>query len=243
MRREYKVRVWRCIAFVGLFLCFLLGLGVGAYAQNANDILGKAAAAYENSNGISASFTMFTRSAGQNAGESFEGTIQMKGDKFTLVTPEALTWFNGTTQWTYVERNDEVNVTNPTGEELQFTNPALFPGAVETILCDFNHLDQYVSITAADYCCVMTRGHSYDTIVQAQLLATPACYIGVIGSRAKKAAVFRRLIEEYNINEQDLNRIISPIGLEIKAETPAEIAISITGQMIQVRADRKDTSK
>jgi len=68
---------------------------------------------------------MFTRSAGQNAGESFEGTIQMKGDKFTLVTPEALTWFNGTTQWTYVERNDEVNVTNPTGEELQFTNPAL----------------------------------------------------------------------------------------------------------------------
>ena len=77
----------------------------------------------------------------------------------------------------------------------------------------------------------------------AQLLATPACYIGVIGSRAKKAAVFRRLIEEYNINEQDLNRIISPIGLEIKAETPAEIAISITGQMIQVRADRKATSK
>lgn len=85
MRREHKIRVWRCIAFVGLFLCFLLGLGVGAHAQNANDILGKAAAAYENSNGISASFTMFTRSAGQNAGESFEGTIQMKGDKFTLV--------------------------------------------------------------------------------------------------------------------------------------------------------------
>ena len=128
-----------------------------------------------------------------------------------------------------------------TGRNLQILLFSL--GAVETILCDFNHLEQYVSITAADYCCVMTRGHSYDTIVQAQLLATPACYIGVIGSRAKKAAVFRRLIEEYNINEQDLNRIISPIGLEIKAETPAEIAISITGQMIQVRADRKATSK
>ena len=58
MRREHKIRVWRCIAFVGLFLCFLLGLGVGAHAQNANDILGKAAAAYENSNGISASVTI-----------------------------------------------------------------------------------------------------------------------------------------------------------------------------------------
>ncbi len=44
MRREHKIRVWRCIAFVGLFLCFLLGLGVGAHAQNANDILGKAEA-------------------------------------------------------------------------------------------------------------------------------------------------------------------------------------------------------
>lgn len=125
----------------------------------------------------------------------------------------------------------------------EFADPALFPGAVETMLCDFNHLDQYISITAADYCCVMTRGHSYDTIVQAQLLATPACYIGVIGSRAKKAAVFRRLVEEYGIDEQDLNRIISPIGLEIKAETPAEIAISITGQMIQVRADKKASLK
>lgn len=125
MRREYKVRVWRCIAFVGLFLCLMLGLGVGARAQSANDILGKAAAAYENSNGISASFAMFTRSAGQPGGESFEGTIQMKGDKFTLVTPDMRTWFDGTTQWTYVERNEEVNVTTPTGEELRFTNPAL----------------------------------------------------------------------------------------------------------------------
>ncbi|WP_297906032.1 LolA-like putative outer membrane lipoprotein chaperone [uncultured Parabacteroides sp.] len=125
MRREYKMKVWRCIAFIGLVSCLIFGFGIGARAQDANDILGKAAAAYENSNGISASFTMFTRSAGQNAGESFEGTIQMKGDKFTLVTPDALTWFDGTTQWTYVERNDEVNVTNPTGEELQFTNPAL----------------------------------------------------------------------------------------------------------------------
>lgn len=79
--------------------------------------------------------------------------------------------------------------------------------------------------------------------VQAQLLATPACYIGVIGSRAKKAFVFRRLVEEYGIDERDLERIISPVGLEIKAETPAEIAISITGQMIKVRADRKASAK
>ena len=78
-------------------------------------------------------------------------------------------------------------------------------------------------------------------IVQAQLRYT--CMLYRRHWKPCKKAVFRRLIEEYNINEQDLNRIISPIGLEIKAETPVEIAISITGQMIQVRADRKDTSK
>lgn len=59
----------------------------------------------------------------------------------------------------------------------------------------------------------------------------------------KKAFVFRRLVEEYGIDERDLERIISPVGLEIKAETPAEIAISITGQMIEVRADRKAAAK
>ena len=125
MRREHKIRVWRCSAFVGLFLCFLLGLGLGAHAQNANDILRKAAAAYENSNGIVLLLRCLPVLPVRMRERVFEGTIQMKGDKFTLVTPEALTWFNGTTQWTYVERNDEVNVTNPTGEELQFTNPAL----------------------------------------------------------------------------------------------------------------------
>ncbi len=123
MRREYKIRVWQYVAFVGLCLGFLLSPGMGVHAQDAHAILEKAAAAYENSNGISASFTMQTRSAGQREGESLEGTIQMRDDKFTLVTPGTLTWFNGTTQWTYVERNDEVNVTNPTGEELRFTNP------------------------------------------------------------------------------------------------------------------------
>ena len=94
-------------------------------AQNPVSILDKAASAYENSNGITASFELNTRSDVQKVSESFEGTINMKGDKFTLVTPDMITWFDGTTQWTYVERNDEVNVSTPSGEELQFTNPAL----------------------------------------------------------------------------------------------------------------------
>ena len=87
----------------------------------------------------------------------------------------------------------------------------------------------------------MTRGHSYDTSVQAQILKTPASYIGVIGSASKKAAVYKKLYE-MGFTEADTDRITSPIGLSIKAETPAEIAISIAGQMILHRAEKNNRS-
>lgn len=125
MEREKKIKIWRGIAIIGFLLCLLFGAGVVGHSQNAASILDKAASAYENSNGMSATFTLRTRSEVQKVTESFEGTIHMKGDKFTLITPDMITWFDGKTQWTYVERNEEVNVSTPTGEELQMTNPAL----------------------------------------------------------------------------------------------------------------------
>lgn len=125
MERKKKLRIWRVIAFMGLLACLLFGSRVISRAQNPVSILDKAATAYENANGISASFTLNTRSEVQKMSESFEGTIQMKGDKFALITPDMSTWFDGKTQWTYVERNEEVNVSTPSGEELQFTNPAM----------------------------------------------------------------------------------------------------------------------
>lgn len=125
MKRERKIRVWRVLAFAGLLSCLLFGVRAGAQTRDANTILDKAAAAYEGSKGISATFAMSVRSNGQRVGEEEQGTIQMRGDKFFLSVPGTLTWFDGTTQWSYVERNEEVNVTNPTGDELRFTNPAL----------------------------------------------------------------------------------------------------------------------
>lgn len=121
----------------------------------------------------------------------------------------------------------------------EFVDPKLFPDAAETILCDFSHLGSYITVSPGDYCCVLTRGHSYDTVVQAQLLQTPASYIGVIGSRKKKATSFERLVNEFGFAEEDLVRITTPIGLSIQAETPEEIAISIAGQLIQARADHR----
>ena len=119
----------------------------------------------------------------------------------------------------------------------EFANEALFPKAEKVMLIDFQKIADYVEINENDYVCVMTRGHAYDTIVQAQVLKTPACYIGVIGSKAKKAGVYQQLYS-MGFCEADTDRITSPVGLTIKAETPAEIAISIAGQMILHRAER-----
>ncbi len=120
----------------------------------------------------------------------------------------------------------------------EFTRPELFPTAEEIRLVDFNRLEDYVTLSAEDYVCVMTRGHAYDTVVQAQILRQKPAYVGVIGSRAKAAGVRKRLLEEFGLTEEDVNRITTPIGLEIQAETPAEIAISIAAQLIQFRAQR-----
>jgi xanthine dehydrogenase accessory factor len=123
----------------------------------------------------------------------------------------------------------------------EFANGALFPEAEEVKLIDFERISDFVEIGKEDYVCVMTRGHSYDTSVQAQILKTPASYIGVIGSASKKAAVYKKLYE-MGFTETDTDRITSPIGLSIKAETPAEIAISIAGQMILHRAEKNNQS-
>ncbi|MDF9829047.1 LolA-like putative outer membrane lipoprotein chaperone [Parabacteroides sp. PF5-6] len=113
----------RYLYIICIILCW--GSVFPVWAQKGGDILDKAAETYEKSNGISASFAFHTRNDAQHISESFEGIIQMRGDKFAFATPDMQVWYDGKTQWTYVERNEEVYVTEPTGDELQLTNPAV----------------------------------------------------------------------------------------------------------------------
>ena len=120
----------------------------------------------------------------------------------------------------------------------EFAGKELFPGAEEVICGDLQNIGRYMTIGSDDYVCVMTRGHAYDTVVQAQVLkCRPAC-CGVIGSAFKAAGVRRSLKEEYGLVDEELDLVTTPIGLPIKGETPAEIAISIAAQMILHRAQR-----
>ena len=120
----------------------------------------------------------------------------------------------------------------------EFTRPELFPGAESVICGDLQKISDHMSIGSEDYVCVMTRGHSHDTVVQAQVLRCRPAYCGVIGSPHKAAGVRRTLKEDYGLTDEALDLVTTPIGLPIKGETPAEIAISIAAQMILRRAER-----
>ncbi|MDR1332459.1 MAG: hypothetical protein LBK07_10205 [Tannerella sp.] len=105
-------------------LCLLTAATV-VHAQKAENILGKAAAAYEQSNGITASLAVSIRAEKQGGAESFEAVIEMKGDRFRLTTPDMRTWYDGKTLWMYSVRAGEVSISNPSGDELQTLNPMI----------------------------------------------------------------------------------------------------------------------
>jgi xanthine dehydrogenase accessory factor len=117
----------------------------------------------------------------------------------------------------------------------EFADPLLFPGAWEVRHLGFEGLLDQLAVDDSSYLVIVTRGHIHDKTVLAQALKSSARYIGMIGSRRKRNLIYEKLIEE-GFTKQDLERVHSPIGLAIGAETPEEIAVSIVGELIQVRA-------
>lgn len=105
-------------------LVFLLCV-FGLSAQNAKDILDKANLAYNKAGGITASFTVNTEDVKGKTVYSQDGKAYLKGNKFKIDVPDGITWFDGKTQWVYAKGSDEVNVSNPTGEELAGVSPSV----------------------------------------------------------------------------------------------------------------------
>lgn len=116
-----------------------------------------------------------------------------------------------------------------------FSNSEIFPSAYQCITGDFSRILDYLTIKPQDYVCIMSRGHQYDYIIQQQVLHTPAHYIGVMGSRQKMETIRLKLLAD-GFSEEQIARITTPVGLDILAETPAEIAISIAGELLKLRA-------
>ena len=120
-----------------------------------------------------------------------------------------------------------------------YARPDHFPGEAEVrVVPGFERCFENTGMHDDSFIVIVTRGHLHDRAVLAQALRTPAGYIGMIGSRNKRDAVYESLSNE-GFSKQDLGRVHCPIGLNIGAETPDEIAVSILAELIQVRAQMK----
>ncbi len=119
-------------------------------------------------------------------------------------------------------------------DRLEYSNETRFPEAARTIVAEYENAMQDINIRPTHYVVIVTRGHRFDEDVLAQVIRTPAKYVGVIGSKRKILAAFKNLFEN-GVTKEDLGRIRGPMGLEIGAVTAEEIAISVVSEMILVR--------
>jgi xanthine dehydrogenase accessory factor len=115
-----------------------------------------------------------------------------------------------------------------------YANRERFPEAKEVIAEDFEQAMSRTCPAETSYIVIVTRGHRDDMRVLRWAVQTPARYIGMIGSKRKTITIFRELVKE-GIPEHLFERVHAPVGFDIGAITPEEIAIAITAEMIAVR--------
>lgn len=117
----------------------------------------------------------------------------------------------------------------------EFCNAEYLPGMDAYVVCKPGDIADHITIDKQAYIAALTRGLPIDIDLIPRLLQTPAPYIGVIGSRRRWALTVNALQDERGLSPDELARIHAPIGLEIEAETPVEIAISILAEIIMIR--------
>jgi len=119
-------------------------------------------------------------------------------------------------------------------DRADFAHPERFPEAEIILAEDFTRSFPKIKIDKSSYIVIVTRGHQHDELVLEWAVGTPARYIGMIGSKTKVKTIYSHLLARA-ISKEQLDRVHSPIGLEIEAQTPEEIAVSILAEVIKVR--------
>ncbi len=122
-------------------------------------------------------------------------------------------------------------------DRLIFTNNAKEAGADKVMYEPFEDALDKIQGDSGTFFIIVTRGHRYDQICLERIIRKENAYIGMIGSKLRVSKVLDYL-EEKGISRNDLNKVYTPIGLKISAETPAEIAVSIMSEVIQVKNNK-----
>jgi xanthine dehydrogenase accessory factor len=118
-----------------------------------------------------------------------------------------------------------------------FANRGRFAEADDIVVEEFREVFKITRPSLNGYAVIVTRGHKHDSVVLEEVLKNPPRYIGMIGSRRKVKILFDDLRRK-GIKEDLLQTIHAPIGIDIGAETPQEIAVSIAAELIKVRSSR-----
>lgn len=119
----------------------------------------------------------------------------------------------------------------------EFANNKRFPHVDQIIVKDPVKALKEVSIDPNTFIIIMTHDHQFDFVCLQQALKTKACYIGVISSIKKRKTFFEQLRKK-GTTLKELKRVSMPVGIDIGAQTPAQIAVSITSQLVLI--DNKD---
>ena len=122
----------------------------------------------------------------------------------------------------------------------EFSNPESVPGADAYYPVPMGQLREHLNITRQTYVVITSRGSPIDAAGLPGLLDSEAAYIGVIGSKRRWLTTVKALREQ-GVSEEKIARVHSPIGIELNAETPEEIAVSIMAEILMLRG--KGTGK
>ncbi len=116
----------------------------------------------------------------------------------------------------------------------EFANPGRLPHANEVVVADARTYIDELTIDQDDFIVVCTRGHAMDAVIVERVAASPAAYVGMLGSRRKKEVIWKALAVA-GVPCDALERVRVPIGEAIGADTPAEIGISVLAELIRLR--------
>jgi xanthine dehydrogenase accessory factor len=209
-------------------------IGGGCYE---NDALGKAREAIRTRKAVTAKYDLnddFAQETGLVCGGQMEVFIE------PLEPPPALYVFGAGHVGFYLARaaseaGFEVHVID---DRAAFANRERFPFAASIVVDDIPTWLASTTLSPATYAVIVTRGHRHDLDALEELAKRPLRYLGLIGSRAKVARIYDQLLSENRATLEELSVVHAPIGLDIGAVTPQEIAVSIVAELIAIRRGR-----
>jgi len=114
----------------------------------------------------------------------------------------------------------------------EFANHERFPGATQAVVAPFDAALDKIDVSFNSFVLIATRGHRYDDMATLAAVKTPARYIGLLGSKRKNMLIFRELLRQ-GVSLDKIKQIHAPVGLDIGAITPEELAVSIVAEIVQ----------